>query len=485
MALAGCGSTTGLRASTPTTAQRVAAGGHLRWRACDGADGPSGYQCATLAVPLDWADPAKGSIGLALDRHRASGHLVGSLVVNPGGPGESGVDYLPDIMSLLPGSITEHFDVVGFDPPGVNLSDPVTCGTPSQLEAELTVDPAPTTRSGFDALVRADRAFAEGCEAHSARILPYVSTVDAAHDLDFLRRALGERGLTYLGFSYGTFLGATYAGLFPTHVRAMVLDGALDPALGPIALSEEQSASLEGELDDFFHSCRAGSCGWDPPGDLTTDYERLVAQVSAHPVAVAGTGQSVDAAVMLYGSAAALYEPQDWPLLGEALSALERGQGRDLVELFDDYVGRRPNGTFQNIVEAENAVDCLDAPAPSLSALRAAAPEVERRAPVFGLLDLYGEATCSVWPVAATGVVGAIHAPGAPPIVVVGTTHDPITPYAWAEALAHQLDSGVLLTRDGYGHTAYGASACIREDVDRYLLTLQPPRPGTVCPSNA
>jgi pimeloyl-ACP methyl ester carboxylesterase len=446
--------------------------------------GPSGYQCATLRVPLDWADPAKGTIGLALDRRPASGHALGSLVENPGGPGVSGVDYLPTFVAELPGAVTSRFDVVGFDPPGAGRSHPITCGTPSALTAELSVDPSPDTKAGFDALVAADRRFAAGCEARSGRILPYVSTVDAARDLDMIRAAVGDAGLTYVGFSYGTLLGATYAELYPTRVRAMVLDGAIDPALGPVRTVDQQSAALEKQLDAFLGSCAAGGCGWHPPGDLAKDFRRLLADVSAHPVPVPGTGQSVGPAALLYGSAAALYSPRTWPVLGQALTGLGGGHGRDILELFDSYIGRSPDGSFANTVEAESAVDCLDAPAPSLASLRADAGAAARGAPVFGLLDLYSEATCSVWPVTSKANVGPLHAVGSPPIVVVGTTHDPITPYAWAQALASQLAHGVLLTRDGYGHTGYAYSACIRSAVDRYLLTLRVPRRGTTCQSS-
>jgi pimeloyl-ACP methyl ester carboxylesterase len=486
--VAGCGSSGSSQAApastSPTTAQSVGAGALIRWAACRGGAGPAGYQCATLQVPLDYADPAQGTIGIALDRHPATGHAIGSLVTNPGGPGVSGVDYLPSLVGELPAAMTERFDIVGFDPRGVGRSDPVTCGTGPQLDRELSVDPGPTTAAGFAALVGAARAFAAGCEARSGRILPYVSTADAARDLDRIRAALGDAKLTYLGFSYGTFLGATYASLFPTHVRAMVLDGALDPALGPIAFDDEQSAALEAEFVAFLTSCSAGSCGWRPAGSPAAGYDALLARVRAHPVAVAGRGQSVGAAALLYGTAAALYTPQTWPLLGRALAELEAGDGAPILDLFDSYVGRQADGTYQNTVEAETAVDCLDSPAPSLARLRADAPAAAQAAPVFGLLDLYSEADCSVWPTPATGKVGPIRAAGSPPIVVVGTTHDPITPYAWAKALAGQLARGVLLTRTGYGHTAYGASACVRTAVDRYLLTLQPPAPGTVCPTD-
>jgi pimeloyl-ACP methyl ester carboxylesterase len=479
---AGCGT---------ASVKRVVPAAGLDWVACPDSGELKGLQCATLQVPLDYDDAGRGTIGIALDRRAASGTAIGSLLINPGGPGESGVDFLPGLLPEIPAAVTDRFNIVGFDPRGVGASDPVTCGTGSQLDAELSVDPAPTTAAGVATLVTADRRFAEGCEARSHAILPFVGTTDAARDMDRIRIAVGDAKLNYLGFSYGTLLGATYAQLFPTHIRAMVLDGAIDPTLGPVALTDQQSASIDRELDAFFASCAssvgttgASGCGWRPGGNLAADFDALVAQVRAHPVAVAGTGQVVGPAALLYGAAMALYSPQLWPTLGRALTDLQSGDGQIILELFDDYIGRSSNGTYANTVEAETAIDCLGAPAPTIAQLQSDAAATEREAPVFGLLDLYSEITCSVWPVAATARPGPVSAPGAPPIVVVGSTGDPVTPYAWARSLAHQLDRGVLLTRTGYGHTAYGFSSCVRTDVDRYLLTRQPPAAATTCASN-
>jgi len=487
--VAGCGAGSGVPAAagSSSTTGPPAQGTHphaaLRWHRCPPSEAPAGYQCATLSVPLDPAHPDRATIGLALARHEATGPSAGDLLFDPGGPGISGVSDLPALVRALPAAITSRFDVVGFDPPGVGRSDPVRCGNGRALLAWLSMAPAPTTGAGFRRLVAADRRFAGQCEAASGPLLRYVSTVDAARDLDRIRAALGQPKLTYLGFSYGTLLGATYARLYPHGVRAMVLDGALDPALAPIPMLEEQAAALEGDLDAFFRDCSAGGCGWRPPGGPAAAYRRLLAEVTAHPVPVPGSGQSVGPAALLYGTGAALYATDTWRDLGAALAALQHGDGVGVLSLFDSYIGARPGGGLDNADEAEAAVDCLDTPAPSVAQLAAAAPDAEHRAPVFGRLDLYGEAICSVWPVAATGRIAPIRATGAPAIVVVGTTHDPITPYPWARALAAQLGRGVLVTRRGYGHTAYFASACVRRVVDAYLVSARPPKAGTTCPS--
>lgn len=456
----------------------------LHWTACPTQGALKALECTTLAVPLDYADPARGTIELYLDRHPAKDKAIGSLVTNPGGPGVSGVDYLPELLPQLASSITDRFNIVGFDPRGVGASAPVTCGTGAQLDAELAVNPAPTTPAGLTALIAADRRFDAGCEARSGRLLPYVSTVDTARDLDRIRIAVGDARLSYLGFSYGTLIGATYARLFPTHIRAMVLDGALDPALDPVPMEETQADAIDGELDAFFASCAKGSCGWRPAGTPAAAFHALLQQVTVHPVPVGGSGQAVGPAALLYGTASALYDPSYWPILGQALTELTAGRAQLMLALFDSYVGRSANGTYSNEVEAEAAVDCLDAPAPTVAQLEADAPATLRAAPVFGLLVLYSEIDCSLWPVPATGRPGPVTAAGSPPIVVVGSTEDPVTPYAWAEALAHQLAHGVLLTRVGYGHTGYPFSSCVRTDVDQYLLTGTPPPAGTTCESN-
>jgi pimeloyl-ACP methyl ester carboxylesterase len=422
---------------------------------------------------------------MAIDRHPATGPKIGSLLINPGGPGASGVDALAELVPRMPADLLAAFDVVGFDPPGVARTAPITCLDSPDLSHYFHVDPAPVTPAGFEAAVAADRSFAAGCEAHSGAELPYVSTADAARDMDVLRAALGDSKLSYLGLSYGTLLGATYAGLFPTHVRAMVLDGALDPALPTITQLDEQSVSLEGQLQQFFAACvPQPSCPWKPVGNPTAAYEALIAKVRANPLPARGTSRTVGPSELLYGTAVTLYSTSTWNDLADALQVASAGDGTGFLELFDSYTGRAPNGTYNNLFEANAAVNCLDAPAPSLATLTEAAPAAAAAAPIFGVLNLYSEAGCSVWPVPATGRIGPILAAGSPPIVVVGSTGDPVTPYTWAQSLSRELADGVLLTRVGDGHTAYLNSSCIRTHVDHYLISLAPPPAGTRCNSD-
>lgn len=460
----------------------------MHWVACNGPSGPAGFQCATVMVPRDPKDPKLGTIGMAIDRSRATGSAgqrIGSLLINPGGPGESGVDALPGIVSGMPKDLLQRFDVVGFDPPGVGRTAPITCLNSAGLAAYFDADPAPTTAAGIATLVSEARAFDQGCEEHSGAELPYVSTVDAAMDMDVLRQALGDAKLSYLGFSYGTFLGATYAELFPTHVRAMVLDGALDPAVPVLTEIEEQSAGLERQLHQFISACTSSrSCPWKPGPDPEQTLEALFARSSVHPLRAEGTTRTVGPAEVVYGTLWPLYFTSTWPDLETALADASAGDGTDLLQEFDSYTGRNSNGSYSNLFEVNAAVDCLDQPAPTLAQIQDAVPAALAASPFFGPTDLYGEVGCAVWPVPATGTVGPIHAVGSPPIVVVGSTGDPVTPYSWAQSLASQLQHGVLLTRVGDGHTAYFASSCIRADVDAYLITLVPPAAGTRCDSD-
>jgi pimeloyl-ACP methyl ester carboxylesterase len=387
----------------------------------------------------------------------------------------------------MPNDLLARFDVVAFDPPGVQRTAPIICLDSIGLQNYYHVDPEPVNQAGFDALLQADRTFDNGCKSQSAAELPYVTTVDAAMDMDTLRRDLGDDKITYLGFSYGTFLGATYANLFPHNVRAMVLDGAVDPALGVITQLDQQSAGLDDQLRQFFSWCKtagAKSCPWRPSGDSLAAFQALLTRVRSSPLRVARTSRTVGPSELLYGSAVTLYSTVDWPRLGQSLQAADQGDGSLFLQNFDAYTGRQSDGSYNNLFEANAAINCDDIPAPTISEIQAGVPAAEAAAPIFGVQNLYSELGCSVWPIPASGKPGALHASGAPPIVVVGSTGDPITPYRWAQSLASELQSGDLLTRVGDGHTGYRSSSCIRTAVDAYLINLTAPAAGTRCASD-
>jgi pimeloyl-ACP methyl ester carboxylesterase len=395
----------------------------------------------------------------------------------------SAVDALPQLVGMLGPTVKADFDVVAFDPPGVGHSSPITCLDNTALGQYLHADPAPPGPAAISEVLAPDQQLATACKAHSGAILGHVSTADAARDMDLVRQALGEPKVNYLGFSYGTLLGATYADLFGSHIRAMVLDGAIDPSQAALPFLGAQAAALDAQFRRFAAACQAAAgCPWRPGGDPVAAFLNLVARVRQHPIPVGD--RTVGPSELLYGTIAGLYSTQSWPLINQALADAENGDGVLILSAFDQYVERSPDGTYSNTFEAESAVNCLDGPAPSLSAIAAAEPRFAGADPVFGTLVLYGELACSVWPVPPTSSPHRVTAPTAPPIVVIGSTGDPVTPYADAQSLASQLAHGVLLTRVGDGHTGYGASACVRTAADAYLTALTVPPAGTSCPSD-
>jgi pimeloyl-ACP methyl ester carboxylesterase len=465
------------RATTTSTTPVQLAVTPIAWAPCH-----TDLQCGSLVVPLDYATPDGPTIPIAVERHLAEvpSQRIGSLVIDPGGPGVSGLDDMANELSVLTPQLLGDFDIVTFDPRGVERSDPVTCGeTPGAPPATLP-DPVPATPAQQRTTLNGYTQYAAACEKASAVVLPHVGTVDVARDMDRLRIALGDSALTYMGQSYGTLLGLTYASLFPTHIRAMVLDSVIDPALTFNQMTLGQAEGFEGVLESFFSWCADhNSCPWRPAGDPTASLLAQLAAAAASPVPagngrVAGAGELYDA--LLDG----LYSQSEWPQLGAALAAEAGGQGAQVVAMSDHYSA---NGST-NGSDAALAVDCLDHPVSHvLAAYSYLAAVFKASAPVFGPLLAWGEAACAVWPAPPTRTVSPVAAVGAPPILVVGTTNDPATPYAWAVNVSHELSHGVLLTRDGDDHVAYFYSACVRSDVQTYLVSGVTPSPGATCAS--
>jgi pimeloyl-ACP methyl ester carboxylesterase len=457
----------------------------LRWRPCD-----HGFQCARLLVPFDYQRPAWRRFSLPVIRLRATGPgtRIGSLVVNPGGPGGSGVQYALQARSQVSAAARARFDVVGFDPRGVGGSIPaVHCLSDTQLDRFLATSDTPGNTAQRAVVVSESKLFARGCEKQSGALLPYVGTASAARDMDVLRAALGDAKLTYLGKSYGTYLGTWYAQLFPSHVRALVLDGAVDP--GESALEENlvQAQGFQVALRSFVADClRRSGCPF-PRGETVTAaiarVQSMLGQAAAKPLQSQISGQPGNSALLLTGIASALYSKSFWPYLRLGLTAAFQGNGTVLVALADALVERDRSGHYSNLTSAELAVDCIDRPWPrGLAAWQTAAASAARAAPMFGQAIMWGSLPCAYWPVRPVPQV-RLRGAGAPPILVVGNTRDPATPIRWAKALAGDLKSGVLLAWNGDGHTAYMmGSSCINSAVDKYLIGLVPPRNGTLCP---
>jgi len=454
------------------------------WKPCRGHPG---WQCTTLSVPLDRRHPEGRQIALALNRHPADdpARRIGSLLVNPGGPGASGVSFAYEALGLLSPRLTSRFDIVGFDPRGVDRSAPVRCLDGPGLDRLIDVDPFPTTSARRQAIINSARQLSVACRVHAGPELPFLSTLDAARDMDDIRAALGDRRLSYLGFSYGTYLGAVYANLFPTHVRALALDGAIDPALDSDSIAFSQAEAFERDLDAFLAWC--GSAGPQCPFGLHSARSRritfndLMARIENHPLPGKGA-RSLGPGEAIYGIALPLYEQSTWPGLAGALEAAENGDGRLLLTFSDLYNERHDDGSYDNIQEANAAINCLDHPVShDLRTYDALATRTARVAPFFGPAVAWMGVTCAFWPAPPVLRPQPIRAAGSPPILVIGSTGDPATPYAWSRSLAHELAKGFLLTRQGEGHGGYPASACVRDAADHYLTTLALPASGTVC----
>ncbi|WP_035800107.1 alpha/beta hydrolase [Kitasatospora mediocidica] len=456
----------------------------LAWQPCD-----QKFECTSFKVPLDYDHPAAGDLSLSAVRQKASGdgsaqHL-GSLLLNPGGPGGSAIEYVESAAAGYNPAVLAAYDLVGLDPRGVGRSSPVSCLSGDRMDAYTAVDSTPDTPAEVDQLVAADKEFAAACEQHSGPLLGHVSTVEAARDMDVLRALLGDPKLAYVGKSYGTMLGATYAGLFPSRVGRMVLDGAVDPSQDALTSNRTQAGGFETAWSSFAQDCvKRDDC---PIGRTEQEAGRqldaLFAKLDASPLSADG-GRKLTEAQGVTGVIEAMYAEFLWPQLRAGLKAAQAGDGGPLLKLSDDYYERGSDGSYPNLMFANMAVNCLDSPAPfrSPDEVARAVPDFEKASPHFGRDMAWMALSCTYWPVKPTGAPHTVRAAGAAPIVVVGTTRDPATPYAWAQALAGQLESGRLLTYDGDGHTAYGRhNDCVDSAINRYLLQGDSPAQGLRC----
>ncbi len=438
-------------------------------------------------MPSDYDNPAAGYLNVSMVQLPATDRAsrIGSLFVNPGGPGASGVDFVRSAATgdLFPANLRKRFDIIGFDPRGVNSSTAIRCI--DNLDGQAALDPSPDDAAELRALIDSAKEYAGECAKRNDATLPYLSTAAVAHDLDTLRAAVGDEKLSYLGFSYGTLIGSSYAEQFPDHIRAMALDGAIDPALDLEGLRGGQAKAFDDALLAFLKDCAARpSCDFNHGGKSVKAFDALMARIDAKPLParLIGDRRKVGSGNAWYAVLAALYNKASWPTLARTLELADRGDGSLMLLIADPYRGRKPNGSYSNQQDAYSANICLDYPAPTdVKAYTRWATKFDGTAPRFAAMIAYNDLVCAFWPVPAERVPHKVSAPGAPPIVVVGSTGDPATPYAWAVALAKELQSGVLVTREGQGHTGYDASNCVQKAVNAYLLDLKVPRDGLRC----
>jgi pimeloyl-ACP methyl ester carboxylesterase len=448
------------------------------------------YDCATVPVPQDWANPqSPETFDISVVRARSNDQQdrIGSLLVNPGGPGASGIETAVFLsfgsqVGGLPDGVLERFDIVGFDPRGVGRSSPIECFTDSELDDAYAAEPDPVEQADFDALVTRTRQQAETCAAKYGGALPLVSTEQAAHDMDALRAAVGDEKLTYLGFSYGSLLGAVYAQLYPQRIRALVLDGAVDPEQDSVASSEQQAQGFERAMDNFAAWCDQSpdECPLQP--DARTAIEAALDDARQSPVS-GEDGRDATAGWVFTAVISALYSRDFWEPLAAALDQLAGGDPTGVFDLADSYAQRATDGTYTNLYDANLAINCADdAGGVTVEQVRQLQGEWREAYPMFGAPLATSVLNCALWSAPADPYpVGP--AAGAPPILVVGTLGDPATPYEATGRLASMLGTGVVLTWEGEGHTAYPETPCISDAVDAYLIDLTVPAEGTTCPA--
>ncbi|MGH3439259.1 MAG: alpha/beta hydrolase [Sciscionella sp.] len=504
------------KAATPTTEKRGPAGTvpaglakfygqPLSWGPCGsyatGQNSKQLYenpqlQCARLSVPLDYADPKGQTITLGLLRKQASGsgHRIGSLVINPGGPGESGMEAAASLAKQVSGSrLGSSFDLVGFDPRGIGSSRPaIDCLTDAEQDKQRAEDlDDDTSPAGVARAEAQQRSYAKDCRQrtkYGKEMLANLGTKVVARDMDVLRSALGDKKLTYVGFSYGTRIGSTYAEEFPAEVRAMVLDGAVDPSQTQAEQSVAQARGFQHAFDSFAAWCakqRACALGKDPSRAVAA-FQALTRPLLEHPADV-GDGRKLTYDDATTGAIQALYSKKFWPILNSALNQLTRGSGRTLMLLADTYDERDQSGHYATTQDAFTAVHCVDDPRltdPSQllamqRAFKQAAPFLDNGRPAVAEQD-----ACSYWPVPATGKPHLPKVAGLAPTLVISTTHDPATPYQAGVNLAKALHGG-LLTNEGTQHTAFlQGNSCVDTAAINYLINLKLPPAGKRCTSS-
>ncbi|WP_190188772.1 alpha/beta hydrolase [Streptomyces minutiscleroticus] len=490
--VAGCGAGSsdgggGDGLSPPAGLPASLTGQELDWGRCGAAsDGPApgdGWQCATLEVPLNHAKPKGATMDVELIRGRSTGgpgERVGSLLLNFGGPGASGVAYLPGYGDLL-STLRERYDLVSFDPRGVGSSEGVRCRDDEEIQAAESVDTTPDTAAEERAYFEDAADFGRGCAQDAGEVLGHIATTDTARDMDLMRHVLGDRTLHYLGFSYGTELGGVYAHLFPGNVGRMVLDAVVDPTADTVGQARNQTLGFQRALDAYLEST-----GQDPEKGSQRIAD-LLKKIDAEPLRTS-TDRELTETSALTGLIQPLYGERSWPALTGALEAAERGDGSGLLKLADEYNERDSSGHYGTVTHAQRAISCSDdRRRPTPEQARKLLPGFRKISPVFGAYMAWDTAGwCHDWPVAGRFDTPEVSAPGADPILLVGNTGDPATPYEGTRRMAEELGEGVgvQLTWKGEGHTAYGSgSECVDSTVESYLLDGTVPKNGKVCAS--
>ena len=458
--------------------------GGINWAACPDTAPESLVQCGNLEVPFDYDNPEEGSFVLYIKRRQATvpSERIGSLLVNPGGPGFGGSSLADDAAYYFSENLLNRFDIIGWDPRGTGLTTPAVDCVDS-FDEYVGLDSPPDTPEEKQALIDASQAFNDKCEENAGTILPYISTRASAADMNSIRLALGEEKITYFGFSYGSELGATWATMYPNTVRAAVLDGATDPLSTSTEAGLAQAGGFEKQLTTFLAQCsKKATCEFHNDGNSEDAIDALLLDLDANPLVVSAERTPVTQGVAFTAIAQAMYSDSYWPQLQSALADAQKGDGAGLLALYDDYYQRKSDGSYGNELEAFLAISCLDDPgASSVEEVDASVDAFVAAAPRLGANFAHGY-SCALWPVPQAQQV-TVSGKGAGPIIVIGTTGDASTPLSSSRKMAKALESGVLLVVEADQHTGYGINTCIIMEVDNYLIDLTVPVNETTCKS--
>ena len=456
------------RPETPTSLSAYYAQ-ELKWQSCY-----ENYECADLLVPIDYTNLKTGTFNISVLKYPTTNKKkLGSLIVNPGGPGGSGVDYAYAAEYLFSSAILNAYDIVGFDPRGVSRSEPIICLTDKELDANYASDAKPDNEKEFAQTLIDSKKFIQRCEEKNKHLTSF-STANAARDMDILRQAVGDKQLNYLGKSYGTFLGTLYAQFFPDKVGRMVLDGAVDPTISDSQQSLTQAIGFDKAFAAFATDCNKRSdCPLPKDRDAAIELmKKLFNQAEKKPIATKSDNRVLSESLMVLGTASALYDSSTgWPDLRTAIAEAKKGQSDTFLKLADEYTGRLENGTYRsNEFNSAAVIDCLDfKDNRSIEEMKKDSRVFDEKAPLFGPYLAYSGLGCTYFnaPKATT----IVPTKTTNPIVIIGTTGDPATPYQWAQGLNKILTNSVLLSLTGDGHTGQGqGNTCVDSQVDDFYL---------------